>query len=232
MTYFALWSEGNCLLFRTDSLLLLVLVLMTLKKFEFVGTNLNLLGQFVSTWQNNLLKKVCSKVWNLSYHEKVWWWVSSWTHNIYLPFCLLLSFKCFVPQFSWALFPHPYFSAVLSILCCFSTWSLVQVSVSCFSFFPLMSTISHSKYRCYSILSLLHHAYSPCFCLSFFLVFFVAGNWNGTTVLDRPGVTLDTDTAYCVTISCRHRWVRFSSLVCAFLDRNHAILNTGALSAM
>lgn len=64
--------------------------------------------------------------------------------------------------------------------------------------------------------------------LSFFLVFFVAENWNGTRALVRPGVSLDTDTAYCVTMSWVHRWVWFSVIFytaivqySAKCERNH-----------
>lgn len=53
----------------------------------------------------------------------------------------------------------------------------------------------------------------------------VAGNWNGTTALDRPGVSLAVDTAHCVSISWRHRWVWVRNTVCAFLYRNHAALS-------
>lgn len=81
-------------------------------------------------------------------------------------------------------------------------------------FLPLlMGTLTHSKYYCYSILSLLHCAYFPCFFSSLFLVFFVAENWNGTTALESLGVSLGIFTGCLVSVSCRHWWMWFSNIV-------------------
>lgn len=72
-----------------------------------------------------------------------------------------------------------------------------------FSFSFLMSTLTHSKYYYYYILSLFHHVYFPCFFPSLFLVFSVAENCNGTTVLESLGISLGIDTGCCVSVSCR-----------------------------
>lgn len=189
MTFLALLSEGSCLIFRTDSLVLLVLSLMALKYFKFVG---------IYCAKTIYLKK-CVQKYKICHVMRESGGECCHGHTIYI--CL---FSCYCPSNLLyrnsaescspnRIFPlfFPFYVAFpFDRWCRFVLW---------LSFFLLMSTLSHSKYTCHSTLSL-HHAYLTCFFPSFFLVFLVAGTTNGTTAPDRPGVSLDIDTSYCVTI--------------------------------